>query len=145
LIKNWTTDGLSFWDMKLNASFHPSHHGHPHHHNQPSHHHAHDPLHGYRINDPSRYSAKKMAKPVPFTCLAPQARAVFLVGDFNGWDATSLPMQRQPDGAWRLQVELNHGHHHYRFLVDGQPALDPRANGMARDHLGEKVCVVAVS
>jgi len=34
-------------------------------------------------------------------------------------------MKRQPDGAWLLQVQLNHGHHHYRFLVDGKTVLDP--------------------
>jgi hypothetical protein len=31
---------------------------------------------------------------------------------------------------WFLQVELSHGHHEYRFLVDGKPVLDPHAAGV---------------
>ena len=94
---------------------------------------------------PDRYSAKKMAKPVNFVCVAPHAKAVHLAGDFNDWDPAAMPMKQQPDGAWLLQVFLNHGHHHYRFLVDGKPVLDPRAQGVARDHQGEKVSLLAVS
>jgi 1,4-alpha-glucan branching enzyme len=91
----------------------------------------------------SRY--KKTVKPVNFVCVAPQARTVTLVGDFNGWNPTANPMLRQPDGAWLLQVSLHHGHHQYRFLVDGQPVLDPKAQGIARDLKGEKASLLAVS
>lgn len=94
---------------------------------------------------PDRYSAKKMAKPVNFVCIAPHAKQVHLAGDFNDWDPSAMPMKRQPDGAWLLQVFLNHGHHHYHFLVDGKPVLDPRAQGVARGHQGEKVSLLAVS
>lgn len=93
----------------------------------------------------NRYSAKNMAKPVNFVCVAPQAKEVFITGDFNDWHPTSHPMQRQPDRAWQIQLTLNHGHHHYRFLVDGKPMLDPKAQGIARDHQGEKVSLVAIS
>jgi len=92
-----------------------------------------------------RYSAKKTVKPVNFICLAPDAKQVTLTGDFNDWDPAAHPFKRQPDGAWLIQVPLSHGHHHYRFLVDGKPVLDPRAQGIARDHKGEKVSLIAVS
>jgi 1,4-alpha-glucan branching enzyme len=86
-----------------------------------------------------------MLKPVNFICVAPGAKHVNLVGDFNGWDPAANPMNRQPDGAWMLQVELHHGHHHYRFMVDGKPVLDPRAQGVGRDANGEKLSLLAVS
>lgn len=86
-----------------------------------------------------------MTKPVTFIVFAPAARQVSLVGDFNHWQSDAHPMQRQPDGAWILQVPLPHGHHLYRFLVDGQPVLDPRAQGVARDARGEPASVRAVS
>ena len=54
-------------------------------------------------------------------------------------------MQRQADGSWHLQVPLYHGHHHYHFLVDGKPALDPRAMGIARNEKNERVSLIAVS
>jgi len=94
---------------------------------------------------PDRYSARNMAKPINFICVAPEAKQVHLAGDFNDWDLTAHPMKRQPDGAWLIQVPLNHGHHHYRFLVDGKPVLDPRAQGVARDHQGAKASLIAVS
>ena len=93
---------------------------------------------------PDRYSAKKMVKPVNFVCVAPSATEVFLVGDFNGWNGSN-PMQRQPDGAWLLQVPLHHGHHQIVFMVDGKAVLDPKAQGIARNAKGEKVSLIAVS
>ena len=92
-----------------------------------------------------RYSAKHMAKPVNFVCLAPKAKHVTLVGDFNHWYAQANPMKRQPDGAWTLQLPLHHGHHQYQFMVDGHPTLDPRAQGIARHERHGKVSLIAVS
>ncbi len=95
---------------------------------------------------PNRYSAKNNVKPVSFYCHAPQAKAVCLIGDFNNWEPVlAAPMERQPDGAWTAQVELHHGHHQYVFLVDGEPVLDPHANGIARNEKGGRVSLIAVS
>jgi 1,4-alpha-glucan branching enzyme len=91
------------------------------------------------------YSARNMAKPVNFYCAAPGAQEVRLVGDFNRWNPTTHPMERRVDGWWFLQVSLTHGHHKYRFLVDGKPTLDPRAAGVERDEGHEEVSIVAVS
>jgi 1,4-alpha-glucan branching enzyme len=92
-----------------------------------------------------RYSAKRLIKPVPFVCHARQAKHVHIMGDFNDWNPTSHPMKRQPDGAWRIELPLNHGHHQYLFVIDGKPVLDPGAQGIARNHEGEKVSLMAVS
>jgi hypothetical protein len=54
-------------------------------------------------------------------------------------------MRRQPDGAWLAQVQMNHGHHQYQFFVDGQPALDPRAQGKSRHPEKGSVSIIAVS
>jgi 1,4-alpha-glucan branching enzyme len=102
-------------------------------------------LENYHPLRPKAYSAKNMHRSVRFFCVAPQAQEVFLTGDFNDWDPAAHPMTRMPDGAWRLEIPLNHGHHHYRFLVDGKPTLDPHAQGTARDHEGQKVSLIAVS
>ena len=92
-----------------------------------------------------RYSARNIAKPVNFYCAAPRAKTVCLTGDFNQWHPTSLPMEKGVDGCWFRQVELSHGHHQYRFLVDGRPVLDPRAAGSALNELREEVSLIAVS
>lgn len=93
--------------------------------------------------DSNLYSAKNMAKPMSFYCSAPHARSVQLQADFSGW--APLAMQRRVDGWWFLQVPLTHGHHQYRFLVDGQPRLDPRAAGVTHNEANEEVSVIAVS
>jgi 1,4-alpha-glucan branching enzyme len=71
------------------------------------------------------YSAKNSQKPVNFYCAAPEAQQVEITGDFNHWHP--LPMQRLSDGWWFVRLELCHGHHQYRFVVDGQARLDPHA------------------
>jgi 1,4-alpha-glucan branching enzyme len=96
-------------------------------------------------SSPSRYSARRMAKPITFFNRSPQASTVFVTGDFNEWHPTSHPMQRQPDADWLIQIPLPHGHHRYLLLVDGKPSLDPRAMGTAEGPHGEKVSLVAVS
>ncbi len=93
----------------------------------------------------NRYSARNMSKPINFFCVAPEAESVSVVGDFNDWRANLHPMEWQADGSWHLRVPLNHGHHHYHFLVDGKPVLDPRAMGIARNEKNERVSLIAVS
>jgi 1,4-alpha-glucan branching enzyme len=98
------------------------------------------------VRTPSpRLSVHKTTRLVNFLCVAPQANTVFLAGDFNQWDPNSHPMKRQVDGTWTIRVELPHGYQHYRFLVDGEPTLDPRAYGTARDEFGEKVSLLGAS
>jgi 1,4-alpha-glucan branching enzyme len=98
-----------------------------------------------RAPTPGRYSAKKASIRVSFTLFAPQARAVSVMGDFNDWNPDAFPMKRHVDGAWHALVPLTHGHHHYLFVVDGKPTLDPRAQGIARNERNEKVSMIAVS
>ncbi len=104
-----------------------------------------DHSHSYSVGPADRYSAKKMAKPINFIFYAPDARSVSLVGDFNDWNPAAHPMERQPDGAWLIQIPMNHGHHHYQFVVDGKPTLDPRAQGTVCDETNERVSLLAVS
>jgi 1,4-alpha-glucan branching enzyme len=92
-----------------------------------------------------KQTPQKIRKPVNFMCLAPQATAVSLIGDFNGWNPLANPLKRMPDGVWMVTVELPHGHHRYVFLVDNTPHLDPRAQGIARNEKNERVSLVAVS
>ena len=101
----------------------------------------------YNFRQPSgaNFSPKKTVKPVNFICVAPNAKAVSLVGDFNDWDPKAQPLKRQVDGSWTGQVTLGQGHHHYQFVIDGKLTLDPRAQGIARNEQNEKVSLLAVS
>lgn len=93
-----------------------------------------------------RYSAHRNTKPVHFVCVAPEAKSVRIIGDFNHWnDEGEHPMVRRQDGKWSAQLSLRHGHHRYIFIVDGVRVLDPFAMGVARDDLNERVSLMSVS
>lgn len=95
-----------------------------------------------------RYAARRSEHSVAFfLCSAPQAKSVSLIGDFNNWQPAAQPMQRMPDGCWTTRLELRHGSYRYLFLVDGKPALDPRAHGIVREanQWHEAASLIAVS
>ncbi len=94
---------------------------------------------------PSRLARQPVVRGINFYCAAPKAESVALVGDFNNWDPNASPMERRVDGWWFANVPLTRGHHRYRFLVDGEPVLDPRAAGSADDDQMGEVSLVAVS
>jgi 1,4-alpha-glucan branching enzyme len=87
----------------------------------------------------------EITETITFHCQAAQAATVCLIGDFNNWNTTTHPMQRQEDGSWLLEVPLNRGHHHYQFLVDGEPVLDPEAMCDIRKERQSKVSLIALS
>ena len=82
---------------------------------------------------------------ITFHCAAAKAAAVCLIGDFNNWNSTTNPMERQADGSWVLAVPLNRGRHYYQFLVDGEPVLDPEAMCAIRKERDSKVSLIALS
>ena len=94
---------------------------------------------------PNKLTSAKTIKPVNFICTVTTAKQVTLIGDFNDWHPEATPMKRHVDGSWSVQLTLPHGDHHYQFLVDGKPTLDPRAQGIARNEQNEKVSLLLVS
>lgn len=90
-------------------------------------------------------SAAEQTSEVEFKFAAPEANAVFLAGNFNGWNPTDLPMHRDSEGVWRLRVPLADGHHEYRFIADGVWHDDPRACAYVPNLYGWCNCVVEVS
>lgn len=57
---------------------------------------------------------------VQFVLVAPDARKVAVVGDFNGWNAQHASYQAKPrgGGVWAVTAALPIGHHRYSFVVD---------------------------
>lgn len=93
----------------------------------------------------SPYSARNMAKPVNFFYSNRDAKSVSVIGDFNNWNPLTHPMRRREDGWWFAEVPLTQGHHHYVFLVDGLPRLDPQASGIVETDRFSKASLIAVS
>ena len=57
---------------------------------------------------------------VRFRYLAPEAKEVWVVGGFNGWDAASHELQGpDSEGIWETVIPLQPGVWRYAFVVDG--------------------------
>ena len=80
-----------------------------------------------------------------FVLVAPTARRVALVGDFNDWnDSATLLTRKAGDGVWIVTVKLPPGRYRYAFVVDGGTwRNDPDASG-SEDEFGRKSSVVTV-
>jgi hypothetical protein len=67
---------------------------------------------------------------VQFVLVAPSARKVAVVGDFNGWDANHASYQavHRGGGVWSVTAPVPVGHHRYSFVVDDSVwVADPTA------------------
>jgi len=67
---------------------------------------------------------KEIGKTVEFTFHAPEAMEVFLAGEFNNWDTSSLLMKQDRAGVWKTTVKLLSGRYEYKFFVDNVWAED---------------------
>ncbi len=48
------------------------------------------------------------------------AQTACLCGEFNGWDPSAHPMERQADGSFALTLALESGRaYRFRYLLDG--------------------------
>jgi len=61
---------------------------------------------------------KLVEKTVEFTFNAPDAKEVFLAGEFNHWDTQSLPMKKDKKGVWKMKIKLPPGRYEYKFFAD---------------------------
>lgn len=86
----------------------------------------------------SSHTATKR-RAVQFVLVAPTARKVQVVGDFNDWDATHAEFraQHRGGGVWAVTAAVPEGHHRYSFVVDDSVwVTDPAAPRVLDDDFG---------
>jgi 1,4-alpha-glucan branching enzyme len=82
---------------------------------------------------------------VEFIFEHPRAEQVYICGDFNDWQPSSLRMiGGQEAGLWEKRLTLEPGRHEYKFFVDGKWAHDPRAGENIPNAFGSLNSVVDV-
>jgi hypothetical protein len=81
---------------------------------------------------------------VRFRLVKPDAKGVFLCGEFNGWSISATPMDRHDDGYWEATVSLSPGKYQYKFIVDGEWLTDPAARQNVPNNCGSSNSVVDV-
>ncbi|MFA5176861.1 MAG: AAA family ATPase [Candidatus Omnitrophota bacterium] len=62
---------------------------------------------------------------VVFKISAPQARDVFLAGEFNNWQLDNSGRMSKNNGTWSKKLQLSSGKYRYRFVIDGNWVEDP--------------------
>lgn len=62
---------------------------------------------------------------VVFSITAPNAKEVYIVGDFNGWTQDNTSRMENNNGTWTKKIRFNSGRYQYRFVVDGTWTEDP--------------------
>lgn len=76
-----------------------------------------------KMNEMVKEALPKMNEFV-FSLRAPEAKTVFIAGDFNGWALDDASRMQQENGTWKKKVNLSPGKYHYRFVIDGVWAED---------------------
>ena len=86
--------------------------------------------------EPARAAVPR--EPVQFVLVAPNARSVAVVGDFNDWglgDSALIATNRE--GVWSVTAPVPAGVHRYAFVVNGkQWVADPSAPRSSGDDFG---------
>ena len=62
---------------------------------------------------------------VVFKVSAPEAKDVYLAGEFNNWKIDNAGRMTQDNGTWSKKINLSSGRYRYRFVVDGNWVEDP--------------------
>lgn len=65
------------------------------------------------------------------------AEKIFLAGDFNSWNETSIPMKKGPDGSFSVKKQLEtNKEFQFRYLLDGKTWInDWKADKYIRSEL----------
>jgi 1,4-alpha-glucan branching enzyme len=77
--------------------------------------------------------------------VAPRAREVSLVADFNGWQPESHPMKRGEHGRWTRTVFLLPGTYEYKFHVDGTWKIDERNSKWCKNKYGTRNSLLEIN
>jgi len=66
----------------------------------------------------------------------PNAKQVYLTGDFNRWSPNGKRMSKYRDGSFRAKVPLKPGEYQYKFIADGNWVPDPEADSQIVNPFG---------
>jgi 1,4-alpha-glucan branching enzyme len=71
------------------------------------------------------------------------ADRIYVVGDFNEWSKTAMPMRQERDGMWRATVQVPLGRQYeFRYLIDGNWHTDYHADGSRPNAYGSENSVL---
>lgn len=101
------------------------------------------------VEDDSRWSELLHGTPtasgiVRLAAGFPDAGKVAVTGDFTDWAVEGLAMERDGDGVWRLELDVEPGCYEYKFIVDGIWKVDPKNPEQVRNNYGQLNSILVV-
>jgi len=91
------------------------------------------------------YGARQIGGEVIFNAKFPEAQAVAIAGDFNGWSSSATPLETgEANGQWTARLPLRPGRYRYRLVVDGQWMTDPHNTYVEANQFGELNNIIEV-
>lgn len=100
---------------------------------------------GKRNGDPpGRKRKNPLERKVEISFHLPEAKEVFLAGDFNGWDPQSLRLEKDGKGGWEAKLNLFPGRYEYKLIADGSWVQDFGCAETVANPFGSNNCVLRV-
>jgi hypothetical protein len=62
---------------------------------------------------------------ITLTVKAPDAKEVYIAGEFNNWKLDDHSRMEKTNGCWTKRLSLDKGKYRYRFVIDGNWSEDP--------------------
>ncbi len=88
-------------------------------------------------------SPRRIGSGVLFSVYEPNAKQVYLAGDFNNWSASEDFMyDSDGNGLWQRMIPLRNGKHRYKYVVDGEYIVDPNNPHTESDEIGTPYSLV---
>jgi 1,4-alpha-glucan branching enzyme len=75
---------------------------------------------------------------------APKAKKVCISGEFNDWNATSMPMKKSADGTWKIKIKRSPRKYEYTYVVDGTWVQDMSCSEAVLNSFGSYNSVMRV-
>jgi chromosome partitioning protein len=77
-----------------------------------------------RMNEILKAELPKMTE-IVLKVDAPDAKEVFIAGEFNNWKLDDTSRMEKTNGCWTKRLNLDSGKYRYRFVIDGNWSEDP--------------------
>lgn len=94
---------------------------------------------------PKGVTTKRSVPSTEFTVVAPDAKNVYLAGEFNNWNVSEFPMRRYKNGLYKKSLKLTPGRYEYQFIVDGNWWTDPKNSERVLNSFGTENSVLNIN
>lgn len=81
---------------------------------------------------------------VNFSICAPEAKDVYITGDFNDWKLDENSRMELVQDTWKKSMQMPSGRYHYRFVIDGRWTEDPGNQNKEANPYGEMDSLIEI-